>query len=80
MRLNDVGELVISPLTAEDIPSEAEDLHGELERMLPRAPIASVLVELDRATGFLVRCSPGPPSGTWGLRNIRVGVGHVGGV
>lgn len=26
---------------------------GELERMLPNAPIASVLVELDRATGFL---------------------------
>ncbi|GAA2664327.1 hypothetical protein GCM10010307_85730 [Streptomyces vastus] len=53
VRLNDAGELVISPLTAEDIPSEAEDLHAELERMLPNVPIASLLVEMDRHTGFL---------------------------
>ncbi|WP_043236906.1 Tn3 family transposase [Streptomyces violaceusniger] len=51
VRLNDDGELVISPLTAEDIPSEAEELHGELERMLPNVPIASLL--MDRHTGFL---------------------------
>ncbi|MEU3753526.1 Tn3 family transposase [Streptomyces olivoreticuli] len=51
--LRDTGELVISPLTAEDIPSEAEDLHAELERMLPNVPIASLLVEMDRHTGFL---------------------------
>ncbi|WP_405389046.1 Tn3 family transposase [Streptomyces sp. NBC_01102] len=53
VRLNDAGELVISPLTAEDIPSEAEELHGELEKMLPNVPIASLLVEMDRHTGFL---------------------------
>ncbi|MFH8343041.1 Tn3 family transposase [Streptomyces sp. AM6-12] len=53
VRLNEAGELVISPLTAEDIPSEAEELHGELERMLPNVPIASLLVEMDRHTGFL---------------------------
>ncbi|MFD6986833.1 Tn3 family transposase, partial [Streptomyces sp. NPDC059956] len=53
VRLNDAGELVISPLTAEDIPSEAEELHTELERMLPNVPIASLLVEMDRHTGFL---------------------------
>ncbi|MDT9698294.1 Tn3 family transposase [Streptomyces sp. P17] len=53
VRLNDGGELVISPLTAEDIPSEAEELHTELERMLPNVPIASLLVEMDRHTGFL---------------------------
>jgi TnpA family transposase len=53
VRLNDEGELVISPLTAENIPSEAEDLHTELERMLPNVPIASLLVEMDRHTGFL---------------------------
>ncbi|MBB5109955.1 hypothetical protein [Streptomyces spectabilis] len=52
-RLNDAGELVISPLTAEDIPSKAEELHAELERMLPNVPIASLLVEMDRHTGFL---------------------------
>lgn len=50
---NDDGELVISPLTAEDIPSEAEELRAELERMLPNVPIASLLVEMDRYTGFL---------------------------
>ncbi|MFC9626147.1 hypothetical protein ACFTXM_41365 [Streptomyces sp. NPDC056930] len=50
--LNDDGELVISPLTAEDIPSEAEDLHAELERMLPNVPITSLLVNTDRHTGF----------------------------
>ncbi|MFI9338917.1 hypothetical protein [Streptomyces althioticus] len=53
VRLNDDGELVIPPLTAEDIPTEAEELHGELERMLPNVPIASLLVEMDRHTGFL---------------------------
>ncbi|WAX79575.1 Tn3 family transposase [Streptomyces sp. KMM 9044] len=53
VRLGDDGELVISPLSAEDIPSEAEDLHAELERMLPNVPIASLLVEMDRHTRFL---------------------------
>nr|WP_262706106.1 hypothetical protein [Streptomyces sp. NEAU-383] len=52
VRLNDDGELVISPLTAEDIAAEAEELHGELERMLPNVPIASLLVKMDRHTGF----------------------------
>ncbi|MBL1119603.1 Tn3 family transposase [Streptomyces sp. 110] len=53
VRLNEQGELVISPLSAEDIPGEADELHAELERMLPNAPITSVLVEMDRHTGFL---------------------------
>ncbi|MER7403739.1 DUF4158 domain-containing protein [Streptomyces sp. NPDC000070] len=39
VRLNDAGELVIPPLTAEDIPSEAEALHGELD---------SITVDYDR--------------------------------
>ncbi|NGO67792.1 hypothetical protein [Streptomyces boncukensis] len=39
VRLNEEGELVISPLSAEDIPGEAEEPHAELERMLPNAPI-----------------------------------------
>ncbi|MFG2987451.1 hypothetical protein ACGFYQ_40620 [Streptomyces sp. NPDC048258] len=54
-RVADAGyeELVISPLTAQDIPSEAEELHAELERMLPNVPIASLLVEMDRHTAFL---------------------------
>ena len=46
------GELIIPPLTAEDVPAEAEALRAELGGMLPRVPIASVLVEIDARTGF----------------------------
>lgn len=55
MRLNDAGELVIPPLTAETVPAEAEAeaLRAEMATMLPRAPLASVLVEVDTRTGFL---------------------------
>src|SRR6266571_5677063 len=52
VRLNGDGELIIPPLTAEDVPAEAEALRAELGAMLPRVPIASVLVELDARTGF----------------------------
>ena len=53
VRLDEDGDLVIGPLTAEDIPSEAEELKDELAGVLPFAPIASVLIELDRRTRFL---------------------------
>ena len=52
VRLTDDGELIIPPLTAEDIPAEAEALRDELSGVLPRVPLASVLVELDARTGF----------------------------
>jgi hypothetical protein len=52
VRLGEDGELIIPPLTAEDVPSEAEALRGELSAMLPRVPLASVLVEIDARTGF----------------------------
>ncbi len=52
VRLGPDGELVIPPLTAEDVPAGAEALRGELAAMLPRVPIASVLVEIDARTGF----------------------------
>src|SRR5262249_21007558 len=52
VRLNDDGELIIPPLTAEDVPTEAEALCDELAAMLPRVPLASVLVEIDARTGF----------------------------
>ena len=51
-RLGADGELVIPPLTAEDVPAEAESLRAELSGLLPRVPIASVLVEVDARTGF----------------------------
>ena len=52
VRLNGDGELIIPPLTAEDVPADAEARRAELGAMLPRVPIASVLVELDARTGF----------------------------
>jgi hypothetical protein len=52
VRLTDDGELIIPPLTAEDVPGEADALRAELAQMLPRVPIASVLVEVDARTGF----------------------------
>lgn len=53
VRLDEHGELVVGPLTAEALPSEAAELKAELSALLPFAPPASVLVELDRLTGFL---------------------------
>nr|WP_246470219.1 Tn3 family transposase [Streptomyces olivoverticillatus] len=51
--LSDKGELIIPALSAEDVPAEAAALKDELAELLPLAPIASLLVELDRRTGFL---------------------------
>jgi hypothetical protein len=53
VRLTDQGELVIPPLSAEDVPAEAAALKAALVERLPFAPIASLLVELDHHTGFL---------------------------
>lgn len=53
VRLDEAGDLVISPLTAEDIPTEAIALKAELTEMLPFAPIVSLLIELDKRTGYL---------------------------
>ncbi|WP_207756981.1 Tn3 family transposase [Nonomuraea cypriaca] len=53
VRLDDGGDLVISPLTAEDVPAEATTLKAELTKRLPFAPIVSLLIELDKRTGFL---------------------------
>ncbi len=51
--LDEAGDLVISPLTAEDILSEATALRAELTEMLPFAPNVSLLIELDKRTGYL---------------------------
>jgi TnpA family transposase len=53
IRLNDDAHLVIPALSAEDIPAEAKELKDELAGMLPFAPIASLLIELDARTSFL---------------------------
>jgi hypothetical protein len=48
--VDETGDLAISPLTAEDIPAEAVSLKVELTEMLP---FASLLIELDKRTGYL---------------------------
>jgi len=53
VRLDEHGELVIGKLSAEDLPAEVEELRDELSALVPFAPIVSVLIELDRRTGFL---------------------------
>jgi hypothetical protein len=53
VRIDDAGDLVILQLTAEDVPAQVEELRAELISRLPFAPIASLLIELDRRTGFL---------------------------
>ncbi|WP_214415078.1 hypothetical protein [Sphaerisporangium fuscum] len=49
VRLDEAGQLVIPPLSAEDIPAEAKALREELSGMLPFVPIASLLIELAHA-------------------------------
>ena len=53
VRLDDAGNLIIPPLSAEDLPTEVSELKDELTALLPFAPVVSVLIELDRRTGFL---------------------------
>jgi hypothetical protein len=53
VRLDGDDHLVIPRLTAEDIPAEARELKDELPGMLPFAPIAWLLIELDGRTKFL---------------------------
>lgn len=53
VRLDERGELIVPPLTAEDLPAEVEELRAELTGRLPFATIASLLIELDRRTKFL---------------------------
>ncbi len=53
VRLDEDDKLVIPKLTAEDVPAEARELKDELAGMLPFAPIASLLIELDQRTRFL---------------------------
>ncbi|GGQ14116.1 hypothetical protein GCM10010140_50460 [Streptosporangium pseudovulgare] len=53
VRLDEDEHLVVPPLSAEGVPAEAKALKDELAAMLPFAPIASLLIELDARTHFL---------------------------
>jgi TnpA family transposase len=52
VRLTDQGELVISPLSAESVPAEADTLRNELMALLPRPRLASLVIEVDHRIGF----------------------------
>lgn len=55
VRLDETGELVVGKLPAEALPDQADELLDQLVAMLPRIPLASLLIELDRRTGFTDR-------------------------
>ena len=52
VRLDDAGELVVGKLPAETLPEDAQQIFDQLEAMLPRISLASLLIELDRRTRF----------------------------
>ncbi|MGF6884319.1 hypothetical protein ABIA39_005554 [Nocardia sp. GAS34] len=76
VRLDEAGDLVISPLTAEDVPSESEALKAELTEMLPFAPILSAAAVRGRygrrqmAVEWPNRCSPVVRSPLLGSGNV----------
>ncbi len=74
VRLDEDGNLVIPPLSAEDAPTEAKAVKEELAGMLPFVPIAALLIELDHRTGFLSCFTHAsghkPPNSTEAKRNI----------
>jgi TnpA family transposase len=51
-RLGDEGELIVSPLPAEQVPAEAEALAEATAARLPRVQLSALLIEVDRLTGF----------------------------
>jgi hypothetical protein len=52
VRLSDEGEIVVSPLSAESVPAEADILRSELMEVLPRPRLASLVIEMDHRIGF----------------------------
>jgi TnpA family transposase len=51
-RLGDDGELIVSPLPAEQVPAEADTLAQATSARLPRVQLPALLIEVDQLTGF----------------------------
>ena len=57
------GHLVLTRLTAEEIPPAAKALQEEINRRLPAVDLTDILVEVDNWVGFTQQRSS-PPEGT----------------
>ncbi len=58
VRLDESGHLVIGKLSAESVPDEVDELRDRLVALLPRVPLASVLIQMDRRfTGALTHAA-----------------------
>jgi TnpA family transposase len=51
-RLGADGELIVSPLPAEQVPAEADTLAEATSARLPRVQLPALLIEVDQLTGF----------------------------
>lgn len=51
-RLGDDGDLIVSPLAAEQVPAAADELAAACATRLPRVQLPALLIEVDQMTGF----------------------------
>ncbi|KJK34430.1 hypothetical protein UK15_36065 [Streptomyces variegatus] len=63
VRLDEQGKLVIPPLSAEDIPTEAKALRDELASMLPFVSLLIELLSSSPPAPLTFRRSAGPVHG-----------------
>ena len=52
VRISNEGELIISPLQAEDLPPMAQKLQRLVGQRLPRIDLSELIIEIDKLTGF----------------------------
>jgi TnpA family transposase len=52
IRLDEAGELIITPLEAEDIPPSATELNERIRGLMPEIELTDLLLEVDGWTGF----------------------------